>query len=91
MSAIERMDPARGIDTAEPRLAAALATLDETDREVIMLSAWDGLTSAEIGELLGVRAATVRVRLHRSRRRLEHALEPPSARGERLEEAPRGV
>jgi len=73
------------------RLAAALATLDETDRELIMLSAWDGLTSAEIGMLLGIRAATVRVRLHRARRRLEHALEPPSARGERLEEAPRGV
>lgn len=73
------------------RLAAALATLDETDRELIMLSAWDGLTSAEIGEVLGIRAATVRVRLHRARRRLEHALESPSARGERLEEAPRGV
>ena len=72
-------------------LAAALATLDETDRELIMLSAWDGLTSAEIGELLGIRAATVRVRLHRARRRLERELEPPSARRERLEEAPRGV
>ena len=72
-------------------LAAALATLDETDRELIMLSAWDGLTSAEIGELLDVRAATVRVRLHRARRRLERELEPPSARGERLEEVPRGV
>ena len=57
-------------------LAAALAALGETDRELIMLSAWDGLSSGEIADLLGVRAATVRVRLHRARRRLEELLEP---------------
>src|SRR5262245_9318259 len=65
------------------RLSTALAELGETDRELIMLSAWDGLTSAEIAELLGIRAATVRVRLHRARRRLESAMAS--------EEAPRGV
>jgi RNA polymerase sigma factor (sigma-70 family) len=86
--ALRSFPPPNGDDGG---LAAALAALDETDRELIMLSAWDGLTSAEIGELLGIRAATVRVRLHRARRRLEGELEPPSARGERLEEAPRGV
>ena len=56
---------------ADGRLAAALAALGETDRELLMLSAWDGLTAAEIAEHLGIRAATVRVRLHRARRRLE--------------------
>jgi RNA polymerase sigma-70 factor (ECF subfamily) len=56
-------------------LAAALAALGDTDRELIMLTAWDGLSSAEIAELLGIRAATVRVRLHRARRRLEELLD----------------
>jgi RNA polymerase sigma factor (sigma-70 family) len=56
-------------------LAAALAALGDTDRELIALSAWDGLSAGEIGQLLGIRAATVRVRLHRARRRLEELLE----------------
>jgi RNA polymerase sigma factor (sigma-70 family) len=62
------------------RLAGALAALGEADRELIMLSAWDGLTAAEIGKLLGIRAATVRVRLHRARRRLDELTSVSDAR-----------
>jgi RNA polymerase sigma-70 factor (ECF subfamily) len=53
----------------------ALAGLSEADREVLLLSAWEGLTPAEIGAVVGVRAVSVRSRLHRARRRLRSELE----------------
>jgi RNA polymerase sigma-70 factor (ECF subfamily) len=56
-------------------LAAALARLPEADRELIALHAWDGLAPAEIAAVVGARAATVRVRLHRARTRLARLLE----------------
>jgi RNA polymerase sigma-70 factor (ECF subfamily) len=56
------------------RLLAALATLPEPDRELLMLVAWEGLEPNEIAQLLGVRPGTVGVRLHRARRRLAAAL-----------------
>jgi RNA polymerase sigma factor (sigma-70 family) len=53
----------------------ALAGLSEADREVLLLSAWEGLTPAEIGAVVGIRAVSVRSRLHRARRRLRSELE----------------
>lgn len=53
----------------------ALATLGETDRELLRLVAWEELSPAEIATVLGVPAGTVRVRLHRARARLRRALE----------------
>ena len=53
----------------------ALAGLAESDREVLLLSAWEGLTPAEIGAVVGMRAVSVRSRLHRARRRLRSELE----------------
>lgn len=53
----------------------AFATLRERDREVLRLVAWDGLSSTEAAEVLGVTRLTFTVRLHRARRRLERALE----------------
>lgn len=52
---------------------AALAELSDDDQELLALSAWEGLEPAEIAVLLHVDANTVRVRLHRARRRLEAA------------------
>jgi RNA polymerase sigma-70 factor (ECF subfamily) len=46
-----------------------LTKLPETDREVLTLAAWEGLSSAEIGVVLGCGRATAAVRLHRARRR----------------------
>jgi RNA polymerase sigma factor (sigma-70 family) len=48
----------------------ALSRLSEQDREVILLSAWDGLTPTQIAGVVGLRAVTVRSRLLRARRRL---------------------
>lgn len=55
-------------------LAAALARLSDADRELLLLVAWDGLLPVQVAEVLGVKPATVRVRLMRARRRLSHAL-----------------
>jgi RNA polymerase sigma factor (sigma-70 family) len=49
---------------------AALARLEEEDREILRLSSWEGLTPSEIATVLGVPGVTVRSRLHRARKRL---------------------
>lgn len=56
-------------------LRTAFASLPAEDREVLQLVAWEGLSSAEVGEVLGIPAPTVRTRLHRARRRLRAAME----------------
>ena len=58
-------------------VAAALEQLPTADREVLLLVAWEGLTSAEVAAVLGCRASAARVRLHRARKRLRVVLEPP--------------
>jgi len=55
-------------------LGDALARLSETDRELLMLIAWDGLSPAQAAAVLGVKPATARVRLLRARRRFTVAL-----------------
>jgi len=52
----------------------AFARLSESDREVLRLIAWDGLTSKAAAEVLGVTRFAFGVRLHRARRRLSAAL-----------------
>jgi RNA polymerase sigma factor (sigma-70 family) len=56
-------------------LRAALARLPERDREVLLLAAWEELTPSQIATVTGLRAVTVRSRLHRARRRLRAELE----------------
>jgi RNA polymerase sigma factor (sigma-70 family) len=55
------------------QLAAAIAELDDADRDVLLLTSWAGLDSNEIAEVLGIPAGTVRSRLHRVRRHLRQA------------------
>ena len=78
---VERLGPeaAPGGDIAVPlaerdALRAALAGLSETDREILLLAAWDDLDRDEIARALGCTRANVAVRLFRARRRLEAAL-----------------
>lgn len=49
----------------------ALGKLSPTDQELIRLASWDGLSRAEIGEVLGIRVNAVDQRLHRARARLK--------------------
>ena len=51
-------------------IADALAALAEVDREALLLTAWDGLSSAEAGDVLGLSAGAVRIRVHRARQHL---------------------
>lgn len=59
----------------------ALATLSESDRDLLLLVAWDGLTPEQAGAALGISRRTLAVRLHRARQRLSlHLVPPPAAR-----------
>jgi RNA polymerase sigma factor (sigma-70 family) len=57
---------------------AAVAALDESDRELIALRYGADLTVRQIAELLGLRTNTVEVALHRARRRLAATLHMPA-------------
>jgi RNA polymerase sigma factor (sigma-70 family) len=52
----------------------ALAGLDADDREVLLLTTWEGLQPSEIAVALDLPGPTVRTRLHRARRRLRQRL-----------------
>ena len=56
-------------------VARALATLSDTDRELIVLRYFEQCDSSEIGTLLNLPPGTVRRRLGEARVRLETALE----------------
>lgn len=55
-------------------LGRALASLSESDRELLLLLAWEGLSNDEAARVLGIGPRALRVRLHRARRRLADAL-----------------
>jgi len=59
---------------ADATLTEALARLNESDLELLLLIAWDGLSPAEAASVLAIKPATARVRLLRARRRLTQAL-----------------
>ncbi|GAB3170688.1 RNA polymerase sigma factor [Myceligenerans halotolerans] len=61
-------------------LYEALASLPRRDRVLMELVAVDGLPVAEAAAVLGVKPGTARVRLHRSRARLQSHLRPSAAR-----------
>lgn len=63
-------DPAED-DELRERLRAALATLSERARTVLVLHDIEGFTHAEIGELLGIPGGTARSDLHHARRKLK--------------------
>jgi RNA polymerase sigma factor (sigma-70 family) len=65
--------PAPGSEAALVR--EALLALSPVDREVLLLSEWEGLSPAEIAAVLGCLAVTARGRLHRARSRLRDAFE----------------
>ena len=63
------------------RLHAALSTLSEADRELLLLVAWEGLTSTEAAAALGISKVAARSRLHRARHRALAALSATATDG----------
>jgi RNA polymerase sigma-70 factor (ECF subfamily) len=61
-------------------LAAALAQLDERDRELVALRYGGDLTARQIGELLGLKTNAVEVALHRALARLRRELSGDESR-----------
>ena len=55
----------------------ALAELSEQDREIVTLTAWEGLAPREIARVMGISANVVRIRLHRARARIKKQLDVP--------------
>jgi RNA polymerase sigma-70 factor (ECF subfamily) len=58
----------------EHRLVQGLARLKECDREVLLLTAWEGLSTREAARVLGCSPQAFKVRAHRARKRLADAL-----------------
>jgi RNA polymerase sigma factor (sigma-70 family) len=61
-------------DERSSALRSALAGLPEFQREIVMLTAWEGLTPKQIAAVTGAPVNIVRVRLHRARTRLKQDL-----------------
>jgi RNA polymerase sigma-70 factor, ECF subfamily len=68
----ERLPSAADIEDHD--VLAAVAGLSAGDRELLLLTAWEGLSVSEAAQALGCSASTLAVRLHRARRRLARAL-----------------
>jgi RNA polymerase sigma-70 factor, ECF subfamily len=64
---------------ADHEVVAAIARLGSSDREILLLSAWEQLSPAEIAEVLAISPLAVRSRLHRARRRVQAQLSSPAA------------
>ncbi len=61
------------------RLRTALDGLAGSDRELLLLVAWEGLSPAEAAAVLGISPVAARSRLHRARKRAMKAIQQPSA------------
>ena len=64
------LDSERGRELQE-----ALLTLSETDRSLLLLTSQEKLSYREVGEILGISVAAVKVRVFRARQRLAKSLE----------------
>jgi RNA polymerase sigma-70 factor (ECF subfamily) len=62
-------------DTQEGIVLEALEQLSGRDRELLRLSAWDGLSRGEIAQLIGIKENAVDQRLHRARSRLRSSFD----------------
>lgn len=69
-------------DHAGERIRAALARLRPIDQELLRLAYWEELDAAQIAYIVGGTPASVRVRLHRARKRLAARLAPADPEGE---------
>ena len=79
LARVSRLDDPGAAAAAERRaeqvaVLHALARLSPSDRELMLLSVWDGLRPREVAVVLDVNPVAVRARLSRAHRRLQRAL-----------------
>ena len=55
-------------------LVAAFSSLNDDERELLLLVAWEGLSNAETAEVMGIGHRAVAVRIHRARSHFNEAL-----------------
>ncbi|MFG2948305.1 RNA polymerase sigma factor [Streptomyces adustus] len=78
---VERLTRAAAVPAVQPQygeheqLHAALSALGATDREVVLLWAWEELAPRAIAEVTGLSANAVSIRLHRAKKKLAVLLE----------------
>lgn len=65
------------------QIAAAFRGLPAADRELLALTAWEGLDHGQIAVVLGCSRNAVRIRLHRARKRFEAELARTQAQSAR--------
>jgi len=82
----------RGVELAENPIdedslvaLSCLKSLPEEDRELLMLTAWDGLNGADAGRVLGCSPTAARIRLHRARARLNAEIAQAAAIGKQAQ------
>jgi RNA polymerase sigma-70 factor (ECF subfamily) len=75
--ALSRIEERIDAERESRRVHAALASLPRRDRALMELVAVDGLSVTEAAAVLGVKPGTARVRLHRSRARVQSQLALP--------------
>jgi RNA polymerase sigma-70 factor (ECF subfamily) len=78
-AALARIEERLDAERESRRLHRAIAELPEGDRALLELVSLDGLSVADAARVLGVKPATARVRLHRSRARVTARLQGPEA------------
>ncbi|GAA2564273.1 hypothetical protein GCM10010435_40690 [Winogradskya consettensis] len=66
---------------ADRELWSALAAVSSSDRELLLMQAWDGLEVADIAAVLQVSAPTVSSRLYKARDRLRRELDRRDRQG----------
>lgn len=71
---VERLEreppPSPQEEHADPELEAALATLSDSDRELLHLWAWEGLEPRDIASVTGLTVNAATLRLSRARKKL---------------------
>ena len=81
-SALARPDPANGADVALMErhdlavLDRAIARLPTPLKEALLLTAFDGWSQQQAGDILGVSAKTIETRVYRARKALARTLDP---------------
>ena len=60
------------------QLASAMTALSATEREALLLVAWEGLEPGRAAQVAGCSSGAFRARLHRARQRVSNALEQGS-------------